>query len=181
MRDFGEALTSDMRLELAATYALSCDLSPPQYRQLPSMIIAGIQHRYNMETRIAIGQQWQKFVPLADSIPNAISENSFGVCWNSAADCSFDYMTGVQVSSLDPLPESMTSLTIEARQYAVFAVAGHVSTIPKTLESIWKRWVPNSGLKIATSAPCFELYTPEFNPMTGMGGMEIWVPLEPLS
>jgi AraC family transcriptional regulator len=37
--------------------------------------------------------------------------------------------------------------------------------------------VPQAGLKVA-SAPCFERYTEKFNPKTGMGGMEIWIPLE---
>jgi predicted transcriptional regulator YdeE len=29
-----------------------------------------------------------------------------------------------------------------------------------------------------TAPPCFERYTAEFNPQTGMGGTEIWIPLE---
>ena len=33
------------------------------------------------------------------------------------------------------------------------------------------------GLEIA-SAPCFERYTSEFNPQTGSGKVEIWIPLE---
>jgi predicted transcriptional regulator YdeE len=31
-------------------------------------------------------------------------------------------------------------------------------------------------LKVGGKA-CFEKYTPAFDPSTGMGGMEIWIPL----
>jgi AraC family transcriptional regulator len=69
-------------------------------------------------------------------------------------------------------------LPIDARRYAVFSHTGHVSALPKTIDSIWMTWVPDCGLKIARKAPCFERYSSEFNPQTGLGGMEIWVPLE---
>jgi AraC family transcriptional regulator len=49
--------------------------------------------------------------------------------------------------------------------------------MPKTIDTIWSKWVPDCGLKIA-SAPCFERYTSEFDATTGMGGMEIWIRLE---
>jgi AraC family transcriptional regulator len=59
----------------------------------------------------------------------------------------------------------------------VFQHPDHVSAIGNTIDKIWNHWVPQAGLKIA-SAPCFERYGEEFNPQTGMGGMEIWIPLE---
>jgi AraC family transcriptional regulator len=33
------------------------------------------------------------------------------------------------------------------------------------------------GLNVSKDAPCFERYTSAFNPQTGLGGMEIWIPL----
>ncbi len=76
------------------------------------------------------------------------------------------------------LPAEITSLKLHPRRYAVFAHTGHVSAIPKTLDMIWTRWVPDCAVKIARDAPCFERYTAQFNPRTGLGGMEIWIPLE---
>ena len=64
-----------------------------------------------------------------------------------------------------------------AREYAVFIHRDHVSAIGNTIDKIWNDWVPQAGVNVA-SAPCFERYSEEFNPQTGMGGMEIWIPLE---
>jgi AraC family transcriptional regulator len=42
-------------------------------------------------------------------------------------------------------------------------------------------WLPTSGYEAATSpgAPdFFERYTEEFDPRTGMGGIEVWIPIK---
>jgi AraC family transcriptional regulator len=93
-------------------------------------------------------------------------------------DCGFDYLAGVQVSSVEHLPAEFTSLKLEPRPYVVFPHNSHVSALPKTIDTIWSKWAPECGLKIAGKAPCFERYTSDYNPGTGMGGMEIWIPLE---
>ena len=75
------------------------------------------------------------------------------------------------------LPAGFTHILIPAQRYAVFTHKQHVSSIPQTIETIWSKWLPESGVDAAES-PAFERYTEEFNPQTGMGGMEIWVPLK---
>jgi AraC family transcriptional regulator len=60
---------------------------------------------------------------------------------------------------------------------AVVTHEGHVSALPQTIEKIWGQWVPDSALKTA-KAPCFERYTEKFDAKTGIGPIEIWVPLE---
>jgi AraC family transcriptional regulator len=62
------------------------------------------------------------------------------------------------------------------RRYAVFTHTEHVSAIPQTMDTILVKWAPNSGLKL-DSSPMFEQYTSEFNPNTGYGGTEFWIPL----
>lgn len=113
----------------------------------------------------------------AGGIPNLVGMTFYGVCWNTKPNCGFDYLTGVGISNVAGLPKEFTSLKLSAHKYAVFAHTGHVSVIPKTIDTIWTKWVPDCGLKIA-DAPCFERDTSDFNPGTGMGGMEIWIPLE---
>lgn len=49
--------------------------------------------------------------------------------------------------------------------------------IDRLWTALWTRWAPDCGLRLSC-APCFERYTPEYNPRTGLGGMEIWIPLE---
>lgn len=175
--DFGEALTPELQERFAATHATALGLNKITYQPCPEMILAGLNQSYTMESRIRIPQQWEKFVPRGATIPGVKGPTFYGVCWNTKPDCGFDYLTGVEVTDASRLPSDMTFVKLPARRYAVFVHAGHVSAIPKTIDTIWTKWVPDCGLKIA-SAPCFERYTSEFNPGTGMGGMEIWVPLD---
>ena len=46
-----------------------------------------------------------------------------------------------------------------------------------TFSAIWNKGIPESGCQ-PTSGPTLERYGPDFNPMTGLGGFEIWVPIE---
>jgi predicted transcriptional regulator YdeE len=175
--DFGEAFTPELREQEAVVLAKVLGLNAPTFPTGPKMVIAGINQSYTMETRVGIPQQWERFVPKAAAIPGQIGTTHYGVCWNTKPGCGFDYLTGVEVAQDARLPPEFQSLTLDPRRYAVFAHSGHVSAIPKTIDRVWSKWVPDCSLKIA-DAPCFERYTSEFNPGTGMGGMEIWIPLE---
>jgi AraC family transcriptional regulator len=59
----------------------------------------------------------------------------------------------------------------------VFTHRKHVSTIADTLDAIWTKWLPNSGHQAAEAAS-FERYGAAFDPRSGMGGFEIWLPLK---
>jgi AraC family transcriptional regulator len=65
----------------------------------------------------------------------------------------------------------------KALWYAVFSHSEHVSTIRSTWTTIWNAWWPSSGHELA-DAPDFERYGEEFDPRTGLGGLEIWVPIK---
>lgn len=175
--DFGEAFTPELREQEAAVLATSLGLTTPSFKNGPKMMITGLNRSYTAESRVAIPQQWEQFVPQAGAIPGLLGATSYGVCWNTKPNCEFDYLTGVETSNTSQLPPEFTALTIIARRYAVFPHASHVSTIAKTIDTIWTKWAPDCGLKVA-DAPCFERYTSDFNPGTGMGGMEIWIPLD---
>ena len=55
-------------------------------------------------------------------------------------------------------------------------ISDHISTIRRTINTIWNHWLPASGLK-AADAPNFERYDENFDPLTGDGGLEIWIPV----
>ena len=65
---------------------------------------------------------------------------------------------------------------IPEQKYAVFTHSEHISTIRRTVNTIWNHWLPISGMK-AADAPSFERYDEAFDPATGNGGLEIWVPV----
>jgi len=87
----------------------------------------------------------------------------------------------VEVSSSSGLPGDFSVITIPAQKYAVFPHRGHVSELRETLDGIDK-WLPGSGLEAACGSAetpsFFERYSEEFDPRTGMGGMEVWIPIK---
>lgn len=163
--------------QAAATQAQALGLAPPSFRDGHALTLGGLNATYDMTTRVGIPAQWGRFVPRAIALLQGQLGDSYGVCWNTTDDCKFDYLTAVELPETAASPDDFVTLKIPARRYAVFVHTGHVSAIPQTIDAIWTKWVPQCGLKIA-QAPCFERYTPEFNGATGMGGMEIWIPLD---
>jgi AraC family transcriptional regulator len=132
---------------------------------------------YTFETRVNIPAQWQRFAPHIGKVPGQVGTISYGVCWNYRPGTGFDYLSGVEVRDSSGLPAEFAHVRLLAGQYVVFTHREHVSSIGKTIDTIWNQWVPLSGLKMA-DAPAFERYTENFNPQSGMGGMEIWLPIE---
>jgi AraC family transcriptional regulator len=66
---------------------------------------------------------------------------------------------------------------VPKRRYAVFAHKGHVSQLRRTHYTIWNKWLPESGSSMADAAN-FELYRKDFSPMTGLGRIEVWMPVD---
>ncbi|MDF3820739.1 effector binding domain-containing protein [Leptospira sp. 96542] len=89
---------------------------------------------------------------------------------------NFDYMCGVEVSNSSELPKEFQILKIPNQKYAVFTHKGHIAGIRATFAAAGK-WFLDSGVKPFEGANQ-ERYGKEFNPMTGMGGLEIWIPVE---
>jgi AraC family transcriptional regulator len=99
------------------------------------------------------------------------------VCCDFDEAGHFDYVAGVAVSSLAGLPPELSGVRIPARSYLVFRHRGHVSGIHATWRAIMEHWLPASGRRLA-DAPNFERYAEDFDGRTGVGGVEIWVPVD---
>ncbi len=172
--DFGEALTPELREQ--EEQMRNQVPEPDRWEKKPARLFAGISHTYTMSEREKIPAHWQEFVQHFGTINNQVGDDSYGICWSANADV-FDYLTAVEISDKGPLPEGFTTLELVPQHYAVFIHYGHSSKIPQTIAAIWEKWLPASGLK-AANAPCYERYTSEYNPQTGMGGTEIWIPIQ---
>jgi AraC family transcriptional regulator len=156
---------------------LISDLKPARFQNGKPLLIAGLGERYTCETSRAIPAQWQRFVPHLGNIPGQVGRTTFGVCCNSDDEGNFDYIAGVEVTDFSDLPTGFSRVRIGAQKYVVFAHREHISTIRRTINTIWSKWLPESGHEVA-DAPSFERYGEEFNPQTGMGGLEIWIPIK---
>lgn len=185
LEDFGDVVTPEVLETEGAMRAVEFGLAMPTFVQSPNRMLLGIAKRYTLVTRSEIPSQWNQFVEKISDIPHQAGPSSFGVSYECASDGSFDYFTGVEVTQVvdtssrhdDPTP-AFDRYCIPAGRYVVVEHTGHVSEIPKALETIWTRWIPSSGLKILRDGPCVEHYTEAFDPTTGMGGVEFWLPLE---
>ena len=156
--------------------SLIVELEPPRFENGRTMLIAGLGERYRFETNHGIPRQWERFVPYIGNIPGQIGRTAYGVCCNGDGAGNFDYVTGVEVASFDDLPSEFSRVRIPEHPYAVFSRRDHVSRMRATVHTIWNQWLPASGHAHA-DAPDFELYDERFDPGTGMGVVEIWLPI----
>jgi AraC family transcriptional regulator len=164
------------------TDAPATRLADPDIRDVGPLLIAGMRQRFTHETRGAIPALWQRLAPHLGHIPNGKPEATFGVVIapGDGDDNGFDYMAGIGVSSLDELPEELAGLRFPARRYAVFRHDGHVSGLGATCGAIFGSWLPRSGRELAEGPlQLIEYYdSAKFNPRTGLGGLDIWIPLK---
>ena len=153
------------------------NLQPPRFTTGKPLLIAGLGERYSCESAAGIPGQWQRFHQSVADIPGRIGNVAYGVCCNGDDAGNFDYIAGVEVSDFSDLPREFASVRIPEQKYAVFTHRDHISTIRRTINTIWNQWLPASGMK-AADAPSFERYDEKFDPLTGNGGLEIWIPVK---
>jgi AraC family transcriptional regulator len=152
------------------------ELESPRFETVGPLLVAGLTERYTCGSSAAIPSQWQRFQPLIGNIAGQVGRTAYGVNYNPDDEGNFDYMCGVEVSDFSELPGELARLRIPAQRYAVFAHRDHIAGIRSTFATIWSRWLPESGFKVA-DAPMFEQYGESFDPATGRGGLEIWIPI----
>jgi len=157
-------------------------LEPPRFEDGKALLIAGLGGHCTPETMSELPAQWQRFAPHIGKIPGQIGRSTFGVSWCPNDSLDIEYLCGVEVSNFSSLPGEFTIVSIPAQRYAVFAHLGHVSAIRETIGAIGSQWFPESGYepvaRTGEAPDFFELYTEDFDPRTGMGGMEIWIPVK---
>ena len=154
------------------------NLQPPRFETGKPLLVAGLGERYTWESGgPAIPGQWQRFSRSVQNIPGRIGPVAYGVCCNGDDAGNFDYIAGVEVADFSDLPREFSRVRIPEAKYAVFTHSDHISTIRRTVNTIWNHWLPASGLK-AADAPNFERYDENFDPLTGNGGLEIWIPVK---
>ena len=155
---------------------------PIRFVDDPGKLFVGIRrvHTYRDASK-GIPAQWREFQSQMATMPGRVGRDSYGVmCANFEATQSFEYMCAVQVESFDAAVSTLGRMRVKPQRYAVFAHNAHVSTIQATWAAIWNDWIPRSGLR-AVEAPEFEVYTPEFDPAVGRGGIEIWCAVAEMS
>jgi AraC family transcriptional regulator len=153
------------------------NLAPPRFEIGKPFLVAGLGERYSCETSAGIPGQWQRFHEHLHEIPARVGAVAYGVCCNGDDAGNFDYIAGVEVSDFSDLPRAFSRVRIPEARYAIFSHREHVSSVRRTVNTIWNHWLPASGLVVA-DAPNFERYDAAFDSRTGNGGFEIWIPVK---
>jgi AraC family transcriptional regulator len=139
--------------------------------------IVGLPAHYSYDATAGIPGQWQRFMTFAMTIPERRPGIPSGVATKVDADGGFDYLCAVEVTAFSTMPPECVRITIPAHRYAVFEHRAHISSIQKTYSAIWDEWLPAHELT-SSDAPSIERHKEAFDPRTGDGGVDLWIPVE---
>jgi AraC family transcriptional regulator len=159
-------------------------IQPSRFEDSKPLRIVGLKQHCTADTMKTIPALWQRFIPNFGKVPGQVGHVAYGVCSNFQPNpISFDYLAGVEVSGNQNLPEGFSPADIPALRYAIFPHYENVSAIPKTVDAIFHNWFPTSGhahIQGKSDLPyMLERYGEKFNPQTGTGDIEIWIPMQP--
>jgi AraC family transcriptional regulator len=152
----------------------------PRFENGAPLLIAGFGERITAETWDKIDRLWWRFAPHIGSVPTQVGRRvAYGVVTD--AGNGIDYLAGVEVTDMSGLPDGFSHARLPAQRYAVFEHQGHASKLKGTMTAIFENWLPASGHEHARAAGApafFERYGEAFDPQTGTGGIEVWVPVK---
>jgi AraC family transcriptional regulator len=153
-------------------------LAPPRFVTGAAMLLVALAERHSFATTQGIPALWQKFMAAYGDIPDKADPIPLGVTANMDEDGNFEYACAVEVSRFSTMPRGFVQLRLPAQTYAVFLHSDHVATIAASYGAIWNDWLPAHDRRAADAA-CLERHLETFDPRTGLGGVEIWIPLAP--
>ena len=119
---------------------------------------------------------WQRFEPFMQAVPFKREAMPVGVSRAHDEDGGFEYIAGLEVTRFGEIPPELVAIKIPAQRYAVFTHTGHVTRFPDTFRIIWDEALPAMKLTPVEGA-VLERHLPAFDPRTGEGGIEVWVPV----
>lgn len=153
------------------------DLGKPRVLDAPEKFLVGLSKKHRGGNNAGIPEQWREFRDVVGNIDDRVGNSTFGVVYNIDDEDNFDYLCGVEVESFSHVSDDFSRLTLPGQRYAVFEHTTHVSGVQETCKAIWTEWLPNSGQEPSHS-PFFERYGQHFDPESGNGGLEIWLPIK---
>jgi AraC family transcriptional regulator len=153
----------------------------PRFVDGPPLVFAGLRQSFTAQTRPRIPELWQRFAPHLGRIEGQIGDIAYGVVSKPAAgsDAAFDYMAAVEIKPGSALPPDFVQMRVPAQRYATFVHDGHVSTLNETVHAAFESLSRSAHPPVETAGlpSFFERYSEAFDPSTGEGGIELWVPV----
>jgi AraC family transcriptional regulator len=150
----------------------------PALRDLGHLRLVGLSAPCSFRELANIPGQWRRFMANHYfSIPRKIEQMPIGVCGAPDEAGSFQYICAAEVEAFEGCEAALTRIETGPGPYAVFEHADHVSTIFDTYTAIWNEALPAMGRRVADE-PVLEFHNDAFDPDTGLGGLQICIPLE---
>lgn len=156
--------------------AVGTELDAPRYESGRALLLAGLSERFSPESTVGIPALWERFTVQITDIAGKVGHIAYGVCYYGDERGNFDYLCSVEVTPSSELPAGMSRLQIPEQRYAVFHQPGHISSVGRTWDTLWSHWQPEWGERLS-GQPAFERYDKKFDPVSGSGGFEIWMPV----
>ncbi|MEM7100924.1 MAG: effector binding domain-containing protein [Pseudomonadota bacterium] len=150
------------------------ELVPYRFHTHEALHIKGLSRFHPFDEVDQIADQWGEFAATLKQRSAAVPAVTFGIIYDTNKR-GFHYLSGIETLKTER-ETKLTLLSLPPQTYAVFAHADHVATLRDTCDAIWADWVPHSKRKVV-EGPWFERYGSAFDPATGTGGVEIWIPL----
>lgn len=152
----------------------------PRIAHRSAFDVVGMAQHFTPATSGRIPELWTRFVARLDEIRHRRGADTYGVCLDAdpaaGEDAGFGYMACVEVERIEAVPDGMMALTVPAGCYAVFTHEGHISRLKDTVKQIWGSWLPASPHR-HVPRPDFEHYDARWDPQTGLGEIDVWVPI----
>lgn len=154
-------------------------IDPPRFEDSPPLLLAGLSETYAYGRTQGIPSLWQRFNRHFGSIPGQRGDIAYGVCSDSDGEAgTFRYMAAAEISDTDDLAEGFSTVRLPKQRYAVFLHRGHISAIAKTADYVFGTSLPESGLQHGETPDLIERYDERFDPHSGMGVVEMWIPVK---
>ena len=155
-------------------------LEAPRIETSQSLQLVGLQQNYNSKTRNEIPKQWERFAPQIPALSGKSMGVAYGVVLAGSAPDSIHYFCGVEACENAKLSGEFTHVSIPAHRFAKFSHHDHVSKLHETEMAIMDNWAAEHRNEMARDPKLplmVEYYGPKFNPQTGTGDMEVWIPV----
>jgi AraC family transcriptional regulator len=157
-------------------------LEAPRFEHRKPLLLAGLRRHIDSGGVSDIPLLWQQFRQAGTALTGVVGHTAYGVVIHGAPGAGgVEYLAAVEVASLASLPTGFEGIGIPAHHYAIFPHRGHVATLKHTMMAIWNRWLPTSGRVLAhpdaDSPDMIEYYGEDFDPESGSGSIEVWVPV----
>jgi AraC family transcriptional regulator len=153
-------------------------LAEPTIAAEKAVRIAGLKEHYTPDRVAEIPQLWGRLMPHLGKIAGQVGHVTYGVGvdMNKGGVPGFDYFAGVEVTASAELAPEFASVNLPAQKYFVFQYDGHVSQVPSLVTEILNQWAPQHRDSLGSYPNLVEVYGEDFNPQTGLGSMQFWVP-----